>query len=831
MASIRQHPFTQQPPAPLGFFARWRKRVRNSTRQALDRGDLTTMIILWALLVIPIFALDVAGWAEGMLSLLMVAFFAAGIGYFLAWSNLSEAFALLVSSFYGFAIIGVSQVLFVAEGNSVSARIVNVIDRINEWSVAVNAGSTSDDDLIFVLFMAILFWFLGHNLTWHVFRIDRVWRAIIPPGLVLLINNFYYLEDQPLEIFLVMYVFLALLLIVRSHVDAREYEWYRNKVRYPRHMRQYFLRVGAGMAIIFVLVGWVLPSGRDQDNMDRFNAFLDSLSRLSETWNKLFSSLESQGIASSDYYGGDQLELSGAIQLGDQPVMEIEAPATSGRYYWRSTVYDTYVGGTWQHHRSVRATKDDDGLRLNVGEVLAGARQTITQTIRWVKEGAASTLIYAAPQPIEFGLPVTVELDCVTNLGSTACVNNSQEVDMSIARALEPIRQGDDYTMQSSVSIASADALRTAAQDYPEWVRARYLQGAEFVTPRLRDLTVQIIAQAGAATPYDKAKAIERWLRTNIAYNETIPAPPEGFDPVDWVVFDLREGYCNYYASAMILMLRSEGIPARMAAGFSQGSFDPERNVYIVKERDAHTWVEVYFPGYGWVEFEPTADENPLDRQGDLPPPEAQPTVTPLPSATPTPTLPPTATSLPPAEGGQPTPTPLQNEQIIPPTLTPTATPTRLPTLPPSPTPPPQQETQIPSADDNGLLKILLYAFASACGIVVLLILSVVFFVWWVEHRGLGGLTMTEKAYARLAIYAKWLHITLPPQHTPEERRRTLVTNVPEGEAPISDITQFYVQARFAPPQKARPDAQAGEAWTAARMAFIKRKIKGWFGR
>src|SRR5262249_57256243 len=156
----------------------------------------------------------------------------------------------------------------------------------------------------------------------------------------------------------------------------------------------------------------------------------------------------------------------------------------------------------------------------------------------------------------------------------------------------------------------------------------------------------QIVTEAGAETPYDRAKAIETWLRNNIAYNESIPQPPTGHDPVDWVLFDYKQGYCNYYASAMIVMLRTLGIPARMAAGFAQGTWDASQQVYTVQERDAHTWVEVFFPQYGWIEFEPTAAQAPLNRQDDVPA-GIQASATPAVTASPTPTPTVTATSTP----------------------------------------------------------------------------------------------------------------------------------------------------------------------------------------
>ena len=158
---------------------------------------------------------------------------------------------------------------------------------------------------------------------------------------------------------------------------------------------------------------------------------------------------------------------------------------------------------------------------------------------------------------MQLGLPVEVELNCVQDFGRD-CIQQGREADVAIIRARETLRTGDSYTARSSVSVASADMLRQAGTTYPDWVQRLYLQGAGEVSPRVRDLATQIVISANAQTPYDRAKAIERWLRRNIQYNEAIPAPPKGSDPVEWFLFERREGYCNYYASAMILMLRSQ---------------------------------------------------------------------------------------------------------------------------------------------------------------------------------------------------------------------------------------------------------------------------------
>jgi hypothetical protein len=142
----------------------------------------------------------------------------------------------------------------------------------------------------------------------------------------------------------------------------------------------------------------------------------------------------------------------------------------------------------------------------------------------------------------------------------------------------------------------------------------------------------QIIAE-GIDNPYDIVSAVTEYLRQNIEYNQSVIEPPPNQERIDWFLFDYKKGFCNYYASAEVILLRSLGIPARMSVGFAQGerqippierqgpgSTGPnieqisETATYIVRQRDAHAWPEVFFPGIGWVAFEPTVAQPPLLR-------------------------------------------------------------------------------------------------------------------------------------------------------------------------------------------------------------------------
>ncbi len=177
------------------------------------------------------------------------------------------------------------------------------------------------------------------------------------------------------------------------------------------------------------------------------------------------------------------------------------------------------------------------------------------------------------------------------------------------APASGSISSGYTYTVVSSIPIASPDKLRSVAADYPDWVKDKYLQLPSELPQRVRDLALQVTQ--GASNQYDKAKAVEQFLR-QYTYNENVPFVPRNRDAVDYFLFDIKQGYCTSYASAMVVMLRSVGIPARMVTGFTTGTYDEAQNGYVVLDSNAHAWPEVYFPGYGWVPFEPTSSRPPI---------------------------------------------------------------------------------------------------------------------------------------------------------------------------------------------------------------------------
>ena len=774
----------------------------------------------------PVIAIDIAGWAVDLHTLIPVTMFGVVFGWIVSRSRFGEFSALILSTVYGILAV----ILIAAFNQNMPFRdgISAVLSRSYEWAVDVVSGGINTDELVLTLLVSILFWFLAYNADWHIFRLDRVWRVVLPPGLILLVNMVFFSGEESLDVYLFCFLLMALVLIVRSNLVGREWDWYIRGIRVPTVVRRQFAAIGILLSLLALAFAWGIPSNDLQDRLDAFQRFLasDPIQQMAEAWSRLFAPIEGDGPATSDYYGADLLNLGGAISLGDDVVLTVDTPPGLHRYYWRSRVFERYTDGQWSPSADLRITDRSAPLEVVMNsEVIGSRRQSVRQ--RFTIGTSSSRIYYAAPQPHIIDNTGRIDLiytDKPTNTSMNA----------SVIRPLKVMRRGESYTVSSLVSTATAHELRSASTDYPEWVSGANLY-VGVPSTRVFELARKIVNETGAANNYDKAKAIEQWLRDNIAYNESISAPPPAVDTIEWVLFDVREGYCTYYATSMIVMLRHLGIPARLAAGFSQGTFDDELDQYVVREREAHTWVEVYFPGYGWIEFEPTSAEAPIHREGDdlaqeeEDPLNPDPTASPTPTPTPTPEPSPTALPSPTARSSQEA----QEQRLEQPTATPT------PTSQPSPSPSPVilPTVQPPISPDDPpplslLQPIILIALVVMLFLLIVAIIALLLFWWW-EWRGFGGLSPVARAYARLERYIQLIGISIGSTRTTLEKRRELQRRIPAAKAPIRTISDLYTRERYGsgklePGEYKHFAETADKAWYRTRGDILRRWLRRW---
>jgi transglutaminase-like putative cysteine protease len=576
----------------------------------LEEGWLT-VLLLCAMLVMAAGGVAAAGWAEGLNAAWVTGIVAVLAGLALAKSRFSGGTAFLFATVYGLFTVG----FFIGLGleGDWHSRSVELVVRLNGFLYKVLYGGTSRDALPFPVAVALIFWYIGVLMSWSVFRRGSVWPAIIPAGVGLLVNAYYYLGPVRLDLYLAVYVLLALLFVARMNLLAREREWQSARVSYSTDLRIDFLRAGLAAALLGVIIGWAGPGlAASPQAATTWRQMTGSFSVVRESWMRMFAAIRGYGQAYSDFYG-DSLVLGGPARLSAAPIMDIRVnqpedervdlpQAAVPRYYWRAAAYGHYADGSWDLSEVVYKEHDPNRSRVQAFPYLLRRQVSLAVTMHV----AASSRLYVAPQLLWVDRPSTLEV--------TFDPDNGVQYDISAVRSQQVLRRGETYQMVASVSIADDESLRQASTNYPAWVRSNFLTLPPEITPRTRALAQQIVDEAGADNPYDQAVAITQWLRDNIVYDQAIDVPPADVEPIDYLLFTSRRGYCNYYASAEVMLLRSLGIPARLAVGFSQGDADPRTGVFHVLEHNAHAWPEVFFPQYGWVEFEPTTSESPLVR-------------------------------------------------------------------------------------------------------------------------------------------------------------------------------------------------------------------------
>lgn len=281
--------------------------------------------------------------------------------------------------------------------------------------------------------------------------------------------------------------------------------------------------------------------------------------------------------------------LDGPPELADTPVFEATLdglPSNPADFHWQTATFDEYSGFGW-------ARSPEFATELAAGAVWGdqfGDPQAfqIRQTITWLGPARANYLITG--QFHRINQPVTV----------------FERFEGDLVR-LQPNLPDvlPSYTAIATTQQIDPEALN--AVDYSALINTRfynrYTQLPDNISERVRELARETTVTA--AGPYDQAKALERFLRT-FEYTLEIDPPPADREPVDYFLFDLQKGYCDFYATSMVIMARSLGLPARLAVGFNNVTPDQDGRLIITQDR-GHSWAEIYFPEYGWVEFEPTA--------------------------------------------------------------------------------------------------------------------------------------------------------------------------------------------------------------------------------
>ena len=480
----------------------------------------------------------------------------------------------------------------VPPGADLPARVRIMLEQMLRWVLDPSGAEVWLSNFMFVSLLASLTWLLCSWSTWFIVRSHWAWGAVVPAGAACLLNIYY--GPQRLVVYFVLYLLFALLLIVRMHVYLRQNAWRKAGVNYNIDVDFAFLRDGMLISVLALALAWTMPvAARSSRVADLWARFQDPWQEVQARWSRLFTSLNYQGPSTLVEFGR-AMTLGGAVNLSNVPVLEVLAAEP---HYWRAVAYDKYLGGGWLNTDDLQVTLQPNDASLT--PVSYSAQREFTHTIRMLEAGEDT--VFFAGELVRNSLFVRARLTAVPLVG-----DGRQGATVSMLESLRSLRRNQSYTNVSLVSTATTQQLLNAGTDYPDWVKDRYLQLPLNLPARVRALTREVVE--GISTPYDQVVAIQEYLR-RITYDQYINAPPAGRDAVDWFLFENRRGYCDYYASAMAVMCRILGIPARISQGYTPGEYVASSRGYLVRQLDAHAWPEVYFPGYGWIDFEPTSSE------------------------------------------------------------------------------------------------------------------------------------------------------------------------------------------------------------------------------
>lgn len=286
----------------------------------------------------------------------------------------------------------------------------------------------------------------------------------------------------------------------------------------------------------------------------------------------------------------DQVELGtiGTIKESDVVVMRVRVGEPPGKLpknlKWRGIALDHYDGRTWSRSNLLRYPVPIQG------EYFKLERSVLTPNLLWQTfylEALTTDVLFASHKVVAVSRDLRMlQRDTFGNLYTAGRTFGRQR-----------------YAAASDPTDADPAVIASWPLSYPEDVKKCCLQIPP-EDPRIGELAKE--ATQGASDPFGKARALESYLRTHYGYSLELKGPPASKDPLAMFLFDVREGHCEYFASAMAIMLRELGIPARLVNGFRTGEYNRLGDDWTVRQYDAHSWVEAYFAPYGWVEFDPT---------------------------------------------------------------------------------------------------------------------------------------------------------------------------------------------------------------------------------
>lgn len=725
-----------------------------------------SLFLLASVVYSTIWSVEVAGWVDHLNILTLTTLFGLVIGVLAAKQRPLPR--LLVHPVV--VVFGLLFAFWQTAGADYNGNITALIKSMHQWFALALTGGTSSDDSIFLFFITALGFLLAYTSAWLVYRTRKPWLVILANAVVLLINLSNI--DAVYVIYLVIFLVASLLLVLRFNLYESSVRWKRQGLRRADDLGWEFMQAGALLSIGVLIFAWLLPWGYINDTAAQiWSADNNPWVQLVNTWNRLVSV---DGGVNASNHGNftDTLVLGGNPHLNDDIVFTVKSE--DGSQYLESLNYSTYDGRVWTNGSTVAMTLNANAPTYDGSQDLRVVRQDITVVN---PPGEQYPYLLGASQIAQ------------ANQAAHVLIDKANGSVLAWLRANGKLAAGNKYTVTSYVSAADiktlqsvplpADApsftpdpnhpdLQPPVTSYDPAILRTYLQLPKNLDPNIKILAQQLTA--GAHNMYDKAVALESYLHNNFVYDANISLPP-GQEGVSWFLFrSNHRGFCNYFATAMAIMARELGMPARVVAGYTNGKLDTKQHQWVIRGSDAHSWVQIYFAGYGWVNFEPSASFATF----------ARPVVSSNSVSGVTP-------------GGPAGPTSGGNRKQP-----------KLPDLTSG------GDTNLAATTAQQQAQLRQNIGLTLAGLILLIISGIIYFsFWW--RRLYRSYSLSAQIYGRVCKLANWAGISIKPSQTPYEYMQTLAEATPQEATTLERLGDIYVRDRWADPTGMEHPRRTGE--------------------
>lgn len=559
-------------------------------RSRLRWWDAAVAAGLLVIVFLTATGLELTYWTYELNRVTAVAVLSLLSGMLIGASNFSQRASRVLLIVYGIAIL-LFQLVFSLSAQSLwlerlaayGNRSLNAIRQLLD-------NRPLEDGILFLSSAAILFGWTALTVGFRSMRAGRPGAGLGIFAILFYTIQIFLPQDSRRYVLILVYsLVLGLLLARQVYVRQRDARG-RQSIKEDASLSATNNRVAAIFVVGTILLAFGLPLlmrtiHPPNEDTARFEAgYTTSWQALR---NFLFPLRQPGTFGSGEF--AELQDLGTRRTASTEAVFSVGVPADENEstetYYWTGRVYATYQNGYWQSENMLEQS----------GDFSQGIDAPIADSDR------IYDFTYAVSSNLIFHPQLTSALDEPARLQYYA--TSGDERDLLVISDPNIVRSGAEIRVAGAFNQPAQDSLRAAGADYPEWVRAHYLQLPPDLSPKIVELARE--ATLGADNPFDATQRLTEFLRGAYRYQSAVKIP-RGMEPLEWFLFSGNGGFCNYYASAEVVMLRSLGIPARFVAGYAGGRRSTDGGSYTLLARDSHAWVEVYFPDIGWVIFEPT---------------------------------------------------------------------------------------------------------------------------------------------------------------------------------------------------------------------------------